>query len=81
MTQPIGNPIRDSPYLAPNRDFVIGHQGASAENALKAGSDEEAGVSLCQNGSRPYLPPSGCKRIVVKVINYYDDEVVKVFDV
>jgi adenine-specific DNA-methyltransferase len=52
----------------------------SLKRALKADIDEEAWASLRRTRSRPFDPPS-TKRIAVKVINHYGDEVLKTYDV
>jgi adenine-specific DNA-methyltransferase len=48
--------------------------------AMKADIDEEAWSSMYGNVSRPFAKPS-TKKIAVKVINHYGDEVLKVFEV
>ena len=48
--------------------------------ALKAEIDEEAWSSLYSTKSRPFPRPES-KRIAVKVINHYGDEVLKVIGV
>lgn len=48
--------------------------------ALRADIDEEAWASLYRTQSRPFARPASGK-IAVKVINDYDDEVMKVFSV
>lgn len=50
----------------------------SLKRALKADIDEEAWASLYRTRSRPFDPPS-TKRIAVKVINHYGDEVMKTY--
>ena len=52
----------------------------SLKAALKADVDEEAWASLSSTISRPFdVPKTG--KIAVKVINYYGDEVMKIYDV
>ena len=48
--------------------------------ALQAEIDEEAWATLYSDTSRPFERPAG-GRIAVKVINHFDDEVMKVFGV
>jgi adenine-specific DNA-methyltransferase len=48
--------------------------------AMKTDIDEEAWASMYGTTSRPFATPSS-KKIAVKVINHYGDEVLKVFDV
>lgn len=48
--------------------------------AMKTDIDEEAWASMYGTTSRPFAMPSS-KKIAVKVINHYGDEVLKVFDV
>jgi len=50
------------------------------KRALKAEINEEAWSSLYTTVSRPFDPPTTGK-IVVKVINHYGDEVLKVYEV
>ncbi len=50
------------------------------QKALRAEIDEAAWVSLYATTSRPFDPPKTGK-IVVKVINHYGDEVLKVFPI
>lgn len=50
------------------------------KKAMKADIDEEAWSSLYGTVSRPFQMPK-TKKIAVKVINHYGDEVLKVFDV
>jgi adenine-specific DNA-methyltransferase len=52
----------------------------SLKRALKADIDEEAWESLYRTRSRPFDPPS-TKRIAVKVINHYGDEVMKTYSI
>src|SRR3984885_3166872 len=52
----------------------------SLKRALKADIDEEAWASLYRTRSRPFDPPS-TKRIAVKVINHYGDEVMKTYSI
>lgn len=51
------------------------------KRALRAEVDESAWSALYSTKSRPFpMPPKG-KKIAVKVINHYGDEVLKVFEV
>ena len=50
------------------------------KRALRAEVDEAAWVSLYLTTSRPFDPPK-TKKIAVKVINHYGDEVLKVFPI
>jgi adenine-specific DNA-methyltransferase len=50
------------------------------KRALKAEIDEAAWASLYSTMSRPFSPPE-MRKIAVKVINHYGDEVLKVFEV
>jgi adenine-specific DNA-methyltransferase len=50
------------------------------KRALRAEVDEAAWASLYSTVSRPFDPP-GTKKIAVKVINHYGDEVLKVYAV
>ena len=50
------------------------------KKALQAEIDKEAWESLYDTKSRPFAPPETGK-IAVKVINYYGDEVLKVYDI
>jgi adenine-specific DNA-methyltransferase len=50
------------------------------KRALKAETDEEAWSSLYSTTSRPFPKPAS-KKIAVKVINHYGDEVLKVIGV
>jgi adenine-specific DNA-methyltransferase len=52
----------------------------SLKRALKADIDEEAWASLYRTRSRPFDPPV-TKRIAVKVINHYGDEVMKTYSI
>jgi adenine-specific DNA-methyltransferase len=52
----------------------------SLKRALRADIDEEAWESLYRTRSRPFGAPS-TKRIAVKVINHYGDEVMKTYDI
>ncbi|MGH7721965.1 MAG: site-specific DNA-methyltransferase [Candidatus Dormibacteria bacterium] len=52
---------------------------AQLKRALRAEVDEEAWGSLYRTVSRPFPPPA-TRRIAVKVINHYGDEVMKVYD-
>jgi adenine-specific DNA-methyltransferase len=50
------------------------------KKAMNSEIDEEAWSSMYGTKSRPFKKPS-TKKIAVKVINHYGDEVLKVFDV
>jgi adenine-specific DNA-methyltransferase len=50
------------------------------QRTLRAEIDEEAWASLYSNVSRPFSKPE-TRRIAVKVINHYGDEVLKVYEV
>ena len=50
------------------------------KKAMKSDIDEEAWSSMYGTTSRPFATPT-TKKIAVKVINHYGDEVLKVFDV
>ena len=53
----------------------------SLKTALRAEIDEEAWATLYREVSRPFDRPKGGRRIAVKVINHFGDEVMKVFRV
>jgi adenine-specific DNA-methyltransferase len=53
---------------------------ARLKKALKADIDEDAWATLYRTSSRPFAVP-GTRRIAVKVINDYGDEVMKVIEV
>lgn len=53
---------------------------ARLKRALKADIDEAAWRSLCSTRSRPFPAPS-TRKIAIKVINHYGDEVLQVYDV
>jgi adenine-specific DNA-methyltransferase len=50
------------------------------KRSLKADADEEVWSSLYSTTSRPFTKPAS-KRLAVKVINHYGDEVLKVIAV
>ena len=52
----------------------------SLKRALKTDIDEDAWASLYRTRSRPFAVPA-TRRIAVKVINHYGDEVLKTYDV
>jgi len=71
-----------------NESFFVRHAyftGAedpyrSLKRALRADIDEDAWASLYRTRSRPFAAPA-TRRIAVKVINHYGDEVLKVYSV
>lgn len=49
--------------------------------ALRAEINEEAWSSLYRTVSRPFDPPGENRKVAIKVINHYGDEVLKVYEV
>jgi adenine-specific DNA-methyltransferase len=91
----IENPIINSPFDEPTRHFQFSGEGFfvrhayftgadepydKLKRALRADIDEAAWNSLYSTVSRPFDEPES-RRIAVKVINHYGDEVLKVFEV
>lgn len=79
----IENPIINSPFDEPARHFCFSGAEEPYEKlkrALRAEIDEAAWSSLYTTVSRPFAKPETGK-IAVKVINHYDDEVLKVFQI
>ena len=66
--------VRHAYFLGANDPYK------SLKTALKAEIDEEAWSSLYRDTSRPFPRPDR-RRIAVKVINHFGDEVMKVFSV
>lgn len=66
--------VRHAYFLGANDPYK------ALKTALKAEIDEEAWATLYSEVSRPFKRPS-TKRIAVKVINHFGDEVMKVFPV
>ena len=50
------------------------------QKALKAEIDESAWSSMYGTVSRPFKSPAN-KKVAIKVINHYGDEVLRVFDI
>jgi adenine-specific DNA-methyltransferase len=66
--------VRHAYFLGANDPYK------SLKTALQAEIDEEAWATLYSDTSRPFPRPEG-RRIAVKVINHFGDEVMKVFGV
>jgi adenine-specific DNA-methyltransferase len=66
--------VRHAYFLGANDPYK------SLKTALQAEIDEDAWASLYSDTSRPFARPES-KRIAVKVINHFGDEVMKVFGV
>ncbi|MCW8308867.1 site-specific DNA-methyltransferase [Acidiphilium sp. PA] len=66
--------VRHAYFLGANDPYQ------SLKTALKAEIDEDAWATLYSDTSRPFERPAS-KRIAVKVINHFGDEVMKVFQV
>jgi adenine-specific DNA-methyltransferase len=66
--------VRHAYFLGANDPYK------SLKTALKAEIDEEAWATLYSDTSRPFARP-GNRKIAVKVINHFGDEVMKVFGV
>ncbi|MDB5540083.1 MAG: methylase [Devosia sp.] len=66
--------VRHAYFLGANDPYK------SLKTALRAEIDEDAWASLYSDTSRPFSRPA-TKRIAVKVINHFGDEVLKVFGV
>jgi adenine-specific DNA-methyltransferase len=66
--------VRHAYFLGANDPYK------SLKTALQAEIDEEAWATLYSDTSRPFARPEG-RRIAVKVINHFGDEVMKVFGV
>jgi adenine-specific DNA-methyltransferase len=66
--------VRHAYFLGANDPYK------SLKTALQAEIDEDAWATLYSDTSRPFARPEG-KRIAVKVINHFGDEVMKVFGV
>lgn len=66
--------VRHAYFLGANDPYK------SLKTALQAEIDEEAWATLYSDTSRPFPRPAG-RRIAVKVINHFGDEVMKVFGV
>jgi adenine-specific DNA-methyltransferase len=66
--------VRHAYFLGANNPYK------SLKTALKAEIDEEAWATLYADTSRPFERP-GNRKIAVKVINHFGDEVMKVFGV
>jgi adenine-specific DNA-methyltransferase len=66
--------VRHAYFLGANDPFK------SLKTTLKAEIDEDAWASLYSDVSRPFPKPKN-RRIAVKVINHFGDEVMKVFSV
>ena len=66
--------VRHAYFLGANDPYK------SLKTALKAEIDEEAWATLYADTSRPFERPSN-RKIAVKVINHFGDEVMKVFGV
>lgn len=66
--------VRHAYFLGANDPYK------SLKTALQAEIDEDAWATLYSDTSRPFARPAG-RRIAVKVINHFGDEVMKVFGV
>jgi adenine-specific DNA-methyltransferase len=66
--------VRHAYFLGANDPYK------SLKTALQTEIDEEAWATLYSDTSRPFARPAG-RRIAVKVINHFGDEVMKVFGV
>jgi adenine-specific DNA-methyltransferase len=66
--------VRHAYFLGANDPY------RSLKTALKAEIDEEAWSTLYRETSRPFPRPES-RRIAVKVINHFGDEVLKVYSV
>jgi adenine-specific DNA-methyltransferase len=66
--------VRHAYFLGDNDPYK------SLKTALQADIDEDAWATLYKDTSRPFKRPAG-RRIAVKVINHFGDEVMKVFGV
>ena len=66
--------VRHAYFLGANDPYK------SLKTALQADIDEDAWATLYSDTSRPFPRPAG-RRIAVKVINHFGDEVMKVFGV
>jgi adenine-specific DNA-methyltransferase len=66
--------VRHAYFLGANDPYK------SLKTALQADIDEDAWATLYSDTSRPFARPAG-RRIAVKVINHFGDEVMKVFGV
>jgi adenine-specific DNA-methyltransferase len=66
--------VRHAYFLGANEPYK------SLKTALQAEIDEDAWATLYSDTSRPFARPAG-RRIAVKVINHFGDEVMKVFGV
>lgn len=66
--------VRHAYFLGANDPYK------SLKSALQAEIDEDAWATLYSDTSRPFPRPAG-RRIAVKVINHFGDEVMKVFGV
>jgi adenine-specific DNA-methyltransferase len=66
--------VRHAYFLGANDPYK------SLKTALQSDIDEEAWATLYSDTSRPFARPAG-RRIAVKVINHFGDEVMKVFGV
>ena len=66
--------VRHAYFLGANDPYK------SLKTALQADIDEDAWATLYSDTSRPFRRPEG-RRIAVKVINHFGDEVMKVFGV
>jgi adenine-specific DNA-methyltransferase len=66
--------VRHAYFLGDNDPYK------SLKTALQADIDEEAWATLYSDISRPFKRPAG-RRIAVKVINHFGDEVMKIFGV
>jgi adenine-specific DNA-methyltransferase len=66
--------VRHAYFLGDNDPYK------SLKTALQADIDEDAWLTLYSDTSRPFKRPEG-RRIAVKVINHFGDEVMKVFGV
>lgn len=70
----IENPILNSPIKEPTQYFRF------SDDSITNEIDETAWSSLYSTVSRPFDVPK-TNKIAIKVINHYDDEVLKIYEV
>ena len=64
--------VRQAYFLGQNDPYK------SLKTALQAEIDEDAWATLYSDTSRPFDRPTGGRKVAVKVINHFGDEVMKV---
>lgn len=67
--------VRHAYFLGANDPYK------SLKTALQAEIDEDAWATLYSDTSRPFDRPTGGRKVAVKVINHFGDEVMKVLGV